>query len=186
MPYPRSPWAQQSDLDCLSIGYVLANATNSGLPSPSASRLVRVYLSRLRGSDPSRDWLRMIIPDSEMSYGWFLSRLRDCQRPLRPAPFRPAPTQSRAAAAISRNLSLQVDSGSVEIAPSRASGSGLISPGMTPLRQQAAIIAVGFASILSGAGLLLANLPCGQRAYHRRLCGACARLRHTALIPTGG
>jgi hypothetical protein len=85
---------QQSDLECLSVGYVLANATHSGLPSPSGTRLVRVYLGRLRGSDPSLEWLRMIVPESQMSYGWFLSRLRDCQRPLRPNTVRPAPTQA--------------------------------------------------------------------------------------------
>jgi hypothetical protein len=85
---------QQSDLECLSVGYVLANATHSGLPSPSGTRLVRVYLGRLRGSDPSQEWLRMIVPESQMSYGWFLSRLRDCQRPLRPNTVRPAPTQA--------------------------------------------------------------------------------------------
>jgi hypothetical protein len=85
---------QQSDLECLSIGYVLSNATHSGMPSASAARLVRVYLGRLRGSDPSREWLRMVVPDSQMSYGWFLSRLRDCQRPFRPAAQRTAPTQA--------------------------------------------------------------------------------------------
>ena len=85
---------QQSDLECLSIGYVLSNATHSGMPSASAARLVRIYLGRLRGSDPSQEWLRMIVPDSQMSYGWFLSRLRDCQRPFRPAAQRTAPTQA--------------------------------------------------------------------------------------------
>jgi hypothetical protein len=97
-PPPPEPPAitagQQSDLECLSIGSVIAHSTHSGIPSPGATRLVRVYLSRLRSADPSREWLPMIIPESEMSYGWFLSRLRDCQRPLRPAPFRPAPTQA--------------------------------------------------------------------------------------------
>ena len=92
---PAITAAQQSDLECLSIGSAIANSTHSGAPGPSATRLVRIYLSRLRTSDPSREWLRMIVPDSEMTYGWFLSRLRDCQRPLRPrAPFRPAPTQA--------------------------------------------------------------------------------------------
>jgi hypothetical protein len=91
---PALTAAQQSDLECLSIGSVLANATHSGMPSSGASRLVRIYLSRLRSSDPSREWLRMTVPDSEMSYGWFLSRLRDCQRPFRPAAFRPAPVQA--------------------------------------------------------------------------------------------
>jgi len=91
---PAITAAQQSDLECLSIGSVLANATHSGIPPPAASRLVRVYLSRLRSSDPSREWLRMTVPDSEMSYGWFLSRLRECQRPFRPVPFRPAPVQA--------------------------------------------------------------------------------------------
>jgi hypothetical protein len=85
---------QQSDLECLSIGYVLSNATHSGMPSASAARLVRIYLGRLRGSDPSREWLRMVVPDSQMSYGWFLSRLRDCQRPFRPAAQRTTPTQA--------------------------------------------------------------------------------------------
>ena len=42
---------------------MLANATHVGLPSPSGARLVRVYLGRLRGSDPSREWLRMTVPD---------------------------------------------------------------------------------------------------------------------------
>lgn len=92
---PAITAAQQADLECLSIGSVIANATHSGVPSPSATRMVRVYLSRLRSRDPSREWLRMIVPDSEMSYGWFLSRLRDCQRPLRPmTPFRPPPVQA--------------------------------------------------------------------------------------------
>jgi hypothetical protein len=86
--------AQQSDLECLSIGSVLANSTHSGVPSSSATRLVRVYLSRLRSRDASQEWLRMTIPQSDMSYGWFLSRLRDCQKPLRPATLRPAPTQA--------------------------------------------------------------------------------------------
>ncbi|MGZ3377853.1 MAG: hypothetical protein ACXU8S_14765 [Phenylobacterium sp.] len=85
---------QQADLECLSIGYVLANATHSGLPSPTGTRLVRVYLGRLRGSDPSREWLRMIVPESQMSYGWFLGRLQECQRPLRPSQVRSAPTQA--------------------------------------------------------------------------------------------
>ena len=86
--------AQQSDLECLSIGSVLAHSAHAGMPSSSASRLVRIYLSRLRSSDGSREWLRMIVPESEMTYGWFLSRLRECQRPLRPAPFRGAPSQA--------------------------------------------------------------------------------------------
>ncbi len=85
---------QQSDLECLSIGYTLSNATHSGMPSASAARLVRVYLGRLRGSDPSREWLRMVTPDSQMSYGWFLSRLRDCQRPFHPAAARTGSTQA--------------------------------------------------------------------------------------------
>jgi hypothetical protein len=85
---------QQSDLDCLSIGAVLANATHNAGPNPWAARLVRVYLGRLRGSDPSREWLQMTIPESAMSYGWFLGRLRDCQRPLRPAVPRPPATQA--------------------------------------------------------------------------------------------
>jgi hypothetical protein len=91
---PELTATQQSDLECLSIGYVLSNATHSGMPSASAARLVRVYLGRLRGSDPSREWLRMVVPGSQMSYGWFLSRLRDCQRPFRPAAQRTAPTQA--------------------------------------------------------------------------------------------
>ena len=91
---PAISAAQQSDLECLSIGAVIANSKHSGIPSPSATRLVRVYLSRLRSSDPSREWLRMIVPDSEMSYGWFLSRLRECQRPFRQTLQRPAPTQA--------------------------------------------------------------------------------------------
>jgi len=85
---------QQSDLDCLSIGAVLANATHNAGPNPWASRLVRVYLGRLRSSDPSREWLRMTVPEGQMTYGWFLGRLRDCQRPLRPALPRPAPVQA--------------------------------------------------------------------------------------------
>ncbi len=85
---------QQSDLDCLSIGAVLANSTHNAGPNPWASRLVRVYLGRLRSGDPSKEWLRMTLPASEMSYGWFLSHLPDCQRPLRPALPRPAPTQA--------------------------------------------------------------------------------------------
>jgi len=91
---PAITAAQQSDLECLSVGSVMANATHSGLPSPAASRLVRVYLSRLRSSDPAREWLKLTIPDSQMSYGWFLSRLRDCQRPFRPLLVRPAPVQA--------------------------------------------------------------------------------------------
>src|SRR4051794_4455665 len=91
---PAVTTQQQSDLDCLSIGAVLANASHNAGPSPWASRLVRVYLGRLRSSDPSREWLRMTVPEGEMSYGWFLSRLRDCQRPLRPSIQRPAPLQA--------------------------------------------------------------------------------------------
>ena len=90
---PALTAVQQSDLECLSIGYELSNATHSGMPSTSAARLVRIYLGRLRGSDPSQEWLRMVTPDSQMSYGWFLSRLRECQRPFRPAA-RTAPTQA--------------------------------------------------------------------------------------------
>ncbi|HZZ67206.1 MAG TPA: hypothetical protein VFE18_03445 [Phenylobacterium sp.] len=97
-PPPAAPPSltagQQSDLECLSIGFVLANSTHSGTPSPTALRLVRVYLGRLRSSDPSREWLKMTVPDSQMTYGWFLSRLRDCQRPFRNIGVRPAPTQA--------------------------------------------------------------------------------------------
>ena len=93
-PPPALSAMQQNDLECLSIGYLLSNSTHSGMPSTSAARLVRVYLGRLRGSDPSREWLTMIVPDSQMSYGWFLSRLRECQRPFRPAAQRTAPTQA--------------------------------------------------------------------------------------------
>lgn len=92
---PAITAAQHADLECLSIGSAIANATHSGVPSPSATRLVRVYLSRLRSRDPSREWLRLIVPDSQMTYGWFLSRLRDCQRPMRPmTPLRPPPVQA--------------------------------------------------------------------------------------------
>jgi hypothetical protein len=91
---PAITAAQQSDLECLSIGALLANATHSGQPSPSGARLVRVYLGRLRSSDPSREWLPMRLTESQMTYGWFLSRLRDCQRPLRPATIRSAPNRA--------------------------------------------------------------------------------------------
>jgi len=96
-PPPAAPPAltstQRSDLECLSIGFVLSNSIHSGIPSSSATRLVRVYLGRLRSSDPSQEWLQMILPDSQMSYGWFLSRLRDCERPFH-APPPTAPTQA--------------------------------------------------------------------------------------------
>ena len=91
---PAITEAQQKDLDCLSIGAVLGNSTHGAGANPWAARLVRVYLGRLRSSDPSKEWLRLIVPESEMSYGWFLGHLRECQRPLRPAQPRTAPMQA--------------------------------------------------------------------------------------------
>jgi hypothetical protein len=76
--------AQQSDLDCLSIGAVMGKSAGGSGISPWAGRLVRVYLRRLESSDGSRDWLSMTIPSSAMSYGWFLRRMDECETPLRP------------------------------------------------------------------------------------------------------
>jgi hypothetical protein len=76
--------AQQSDLDCLSIGTVMGKSAGGSGISPWASRLVRIYLARLEHSDSSRDWLAMTIPTSQMSYGWFLRRMGECETPLRP------------------------------------------------------------------------------------------------------
>lgn len=75
---------QQSDLDCLSIGAVMGKSAGGSGVSPWAGRLVRVYLRRLEHSDGSRDWLSMTIPTSDMSYGWFLRRMDECETPLRP------------------------------------------------------------------------------------------------------
>ncbi len=81
---------QQSDLDCLTIGAVMGRSAGAGV-SPWASRLVRVYLGRLRQSDPSRDWLSMTVPPPQMTYGWFLRRMDECETPLRPRPRPPQP-----------------------------------------------------------------------------------------------
>jgi hypothetical protein len=84
--------AQQSDLDCLSIGTVMGKSAGGSGISPWASRLVRIYLARLEHSDASRDWLSLTIPTSQMSYGWFLRRMGECEAPMRPVRrFRPLP-----------------------------------------------------------------------------------------------
>ena len=89
---PAITEAQQSDLDCLSIGAVMGKSAGGSGISPWASRLVRIYLARLQHSDSSKDWLAMTIPTSQMSYGWFLRRMDECETPLRPVRrFRPPP-----------------------------------------------------------------------------------------------
>jgi hypothetical protein len=81
---PGITTAQQSDLDCLSVGAVMGKSAGGSGISPWASRLVRIYLARLEHSDSARDWLSMTIPSSQMSYGWFLRRMNECETPLRP------------------------------------------------------------------------------------------------------
>jgi hypothetical protein len=81
---PTITAAQQADLDCLSIGAVMGKSAGGSGVSPWASRLVRIYLRRLENSDATRDWLSMTIPTSQMSYGWFLRRMDECETPLRP------------------------------------------------------------------------------------------------------
>jgi len=99
---PAITEAQQSDLDCLSIGAVMGKSAGGSGISPWAGRLVRVYLGRLERSDSSRDWLQLTIPSSKMSYGWFLRRMDECETPLRPIrrarPPLPAPEPAQAPA----------------------------------------------------------------------------------------
>jgi hypothetical protein len=95
-PPPAITAEQQSDLECLSVGAVMGKSGGGSGISPWASRLVRAYLGRLQRSDASRDWLAMTTPTSQMSYGWFLRRMDECETPLRPRPrsrpAAPAPT----------------------------------------------------------------------------------------------
>jgi hypothetical protein len=81
---------EQSDLECLSIGAVMGKSAGGSGISPWAGRLVRIYLARLQHSDGARDWIAMTIPASQMTYGWFLRRMDECETPLRPRP-RPRP-----------------------------------------------------------------------------------------------
>jgi len=95
---PALTAAQQADLDCLSIGAVMGKSAGGSGISPWAGRLVRIYLARLEHSDSSRDWLAMTIPTSQMSYGWFLRRMDECETPLRSVR-RPRPLPGPAPAA---------------------------------------------------------------------------------------
>jgi hypothetical protein len=93
-PPPAITAVEQSDLECLSVGAVMGKSGGGSGISPWASRLVRAYLGRLQRSDASRDWLAMTTPESQMSYGWFLRRMDECETPLRPRPRTPRPVQA--------------------------------------------------------------------------------------------
>ena len=70
---------QQADLDCLS-SLVAAGAMKTGpIRKGRSESLVRVYLGRLRKSDPSRDWMTLAVPASDINYGWFMSQMGACQ-----------------------------------------------------------------------------------------------------------
>jgi hypothetical protein len=82
-PLPAMTSDQQADLRCVVLGQTLADLPKPKELGPVAKTMVRVYLARLKHSDPSRNWRAMARPTTtSITYGEFIGALEDCQQRL--------------------------------------------------------------------------------------------------------
>lgn len=73
---------QQADLDCLSLAYGLRSPPTALLNKGEADRMARIYLDRLKRSDPTKRWASLTASPSSIAFGWFVSRLGNCRARL--------------------------------------------------------------------------------------------------------
>ncbi|MBS0364155.1 MAG: hypothetical protein JSR98_22510 [Proteobacteria bacterium] len=87
-PPPPAPPAltaeQHADLDCLNLGLTLQTTHSARRPTLDLSR---IYLERLKKSDPKLDWesIAAPLPDA-FTYDDFVKRLGRCEARAREAP----------------------------------------------------------------------------------------------------
>lgn len=85
-PPPALTVEQAADLRCLGLARI-AESQNGGFRP-----MVKIYLDRLRESDPARDWEALAPTFSpDMTYGDFMGEMNTCtdrtsRRPAHPAP----------------------------------------------------------------------------------------------------